>query len=369
MKIVTILGARPQFIKAAVVSKEIQKRSSITEIIIHSGQHYDENMSAVFFKEMEIPTPKYLLKMQYTSHGAMTGDMMGKVEQILIDEKPDYVLVYGDTNTTLAGALTARKLNIPLIHVEGGLRNNDLTIPEEVNRIVADRLSSIIFCSTKLAIKNLKAEGFDKFTCNIVKTGDLMNDVVLNYKSKALATSNIFQKLDLGQKEYCLITIHRASNTSKEFIFQVFKALNSIANGIRIILPIHPRTRKALEEFDITLNKNIVLIDPVGYFDMIVLMVNCKNIITDSGGVQREAYSLKKKSLLLMEFTPWKELVDNNFTILTQIDTQSIIDNYKRIDELNPNFKLKLYGNGTTGKQIVTYMLKHFTQKVSANGS
>ena len=242
MKILTILGARPQFIKAGSVSREILKHKEIKEIIVHTGQHYDANMSDIFFEEMQIPKPDYFLGIGGKSHGAMTGQMIEKIEEVCLKEKPDWIMVYGDTNSTLAGAIVASKLHIKLAHIEAGLRSFNMNMPEEVNRILTDRVSNILFCPTDTAVQNLKNEGYDKLDCKIVKSGDVMQDGAIFYKDLAVKPSfNI-------KENYILCTIHRAENTDDETRLRgIFEALNEIAKEKKVILPLHPRTKKMVE--------------------------------------------------------------------------------------------------------------------------
>jgi UDP-GlcNAc3NAcA epimerase len=358
MKIVTILGARPQFIKAASVSREFKKHESIQEIIIHTGQHHDENMSEVFFHEMKIPKPAYNLNVNGLSQCAMTAQIIEKIEPMLSDISPDFVLVYGDTNSTLAGALTARKLNIPLAHVEGGLRNFDLSIPEDVNRILTDRLSDIIFYSTEVAIKNLKNEGYENFPVKLIETGDLMADAVKYYLELSYDNSHIISNLELESVNFILATVHRQSNINLKNMREIVSAFNSISNEIIIIFPMHPNTRKFISIYKIHFNENVKIIDPVGYFDMLQLLKFSSYVITDSGGVQREAYLMKKKSLQLMEYTPWEELIDNGFSITTEIIKKEIVDNFKIMKKKRPDFSINLYGNGDASSQIVKQFIK-----------
>jgi len=350
-KIVTVLGARPQFIKAAMVSRELAGEESLQEIIIHTGQHFDTEMSEIFFREMDIPSPAYNLGVSGGTHGTMTGRMMMELEPILIKEKPGLLLLYGDTNSTLAGALVARKLNIPIAHVEAGLRNFDMRIPEDVNRILTDRVSALLFCPTNVAIENLKKEGFESFPCAIIKTGDLMFDAVVHY-AQLLSSKQHTSQIKKPQK-YILCTIHRALNTEPPGIFETFEALNSIAGSEKIIFPIHPRTKKALLQNHIELHPNIVSLPPQGYLDMVDLLKDCSSVITDSGGLQKEAYALKKKSLLLMSYTPWEELVENQFSVVTGIEKKAILKQWEELQTLMPDFNIQLYGTGNTGKCIL----------------
>ncbi|HUV60018.1 MAG TPA: UDP-N-acetylglucosamine 2-epimerase (non-hydrolyzing) [Desulfatiglandales bacterium] len=369
MKIVTVIGARPQFIKAAAVNRALKKHNKklqnkvgkddsshelFTEVIIHTGQHFDVNMSDVFFEEMQIYKPDYYLGICSLAHGAMTGRMLEKIEAILFKEKPDIVLVYGDTNSTLAGALAAKKLNIEVAHIEAGLRNHDFTIPEEVNRVLTDRISDILFVSTDVAFKNLQKEGFASFQCDIVKTGDLMADNILFYSQEAASKSMVLRKLGIDNEKYILCTVHRASNTTLEKLSEIIKALNKISEEHKIVFPVHPRTQQVIEENNLFLCPRILFINPVGYLDMIQLLANSWVVITDSGGLQKEAYLMKKNSLLLMEYTPWEELVDNGFSQTTEINEEAILKNFEIVSKANPDYSLNLYGDGDAAKQIVT---------------
>lgn len=358
MKIVTIIGARPQFIKAAAVSREIQKHPEIQEIIIHTGQHFDKNMSEIFFEELEIPKPNYNLDIHGLSHGAMTGRMLEEIEKVLLKEQPDFVLVYGDTNSTLAGALAARKQNIKLIHIEAGLRSLDMSVPEEVNRILTDRISSILFCPTDVAVNHLKNEGFDSFGCKIVKTGDVMLDAAMFYSEKSNDKSNILEQYNLEKGNYILSTIHRAENVDNvEGLKQIISAFNKIHKETPIILPLHPRTKSIIEKNNI--HTEFMIIPPVGYLDMIALLKNCKMVICDSGGLQKEAYMFGKNSLVLLEHTPWEELAQHGFTIETPLDEKIIYENYKKSLDSKPDYSIKLYGNGNASKEIVDYVLSY----------
>ena len=267
MKIITIIGARPQFVKAAALSRELSKHESIEEIIVHTGQHFDANMSEVFFEEMEIPKPKFNLAINSLSHGAMTGRMLEKIESLLLQEKPDLLLVYGDTNSTLAGALAAKKLHIKVAHVEAGLRSFNMQMPEEINRILTDRISDYLFCPTQSAMDNLEKEGFVNIDCKIMRTGDVMQDAALYYAEKSAEKSTISEELNLDK--FILTTFHRAENTdNREKLNSIVNSLNHIHEKIcPIVVPLHPRTKSKLEQFGLELK--VKLIDPVGYFDMI----------------------------------------------------------------------------------------------------
>lgn len=351
MKIVTIIGARPQFVKAAVVSKAIKDFSNpekpIIEIIIHTGQHFDKNMSDVFFEEMKIPAPDYNLEINSLSHGAMTGKMLEKIEEILLLENPDWVIVYGDTNSTLAGALSAKKLHIKVAHIEAGLRSYNIKMPEEINRILTDRISDILFCPTQVAINNLKKEGFDNIDNEVVLSGDVMEDAALFYKEFSKAP-----KVEFPQT-FIITTIHRAENTdSQKRLTSIFKGLNTIGKEIQIVLPLHPRTKSKLQQFKINISENIVIIDPVGYLEMIYLLNNCELVITDSGGVQKEAYFFKKACITLRDETEWTELVDKGFNILAGADQDKMVEAFYQNRKVL-NFSTDLYGNGNASKIII----------------
>jgi len=352
MKIVTIIGARPQFIKAAVLSRIIQNDPEVKEILIHTGQHYDENMSDVFFDEMSIPKPEYNLHIQSKLHGEMTGKMMAEIEKVVLIENPDWILVYGDTNSTLAGALVASKLHIKLAHVEAGLRSFNNNMPEEVNRIVTDRLSNILFCPTDYAIDNLKNEGFENFNDKkVFKTGDIMLDASLFYSKNEI-------KFDKNVPDsFVLCTVHRAENTDdNEKLLTIFDSLNVIGSKHKIVLPLHPRTRSKLEILKPDYKDfydNIVFLEPLGYLEMIWCLNNCKFVITDSGGLQKEAYFFKKMCLTLRDETEWRELVDNGYNILTKIVKEEIIEKADRILNIKQDFDKELYGNGKSGELIL----------------
>lgn len=357
MKIVSILGARPQFIKAGTVSRNLTQYPEIKEVIVHTGQHFDTNMSDIFFNEMNIPKPDYFLGISSLSHGAMTGQMLEKIEDVLNNEKPDWVMVYGDTNSTLAGAVAASKLHIKVTHVEAGLRSFNTKMPEEINRILTDRISTLLFCPTDTAVSNLKKEGFDNFNCKVIKTGDVMQDGALYYKHFAKRPQSISKDL----KEYILCTIHRAENTdSSDRLRNIFSALNEISQTVPILLPIHPRTRKILLDQNITFSPEIHVIDPVGYLEMVYLIDNCQAVMTDSGGLQKEAFFFSKPCITLRDETEWVELVENGFNILAGAETTKILEAFSNLKNLkNKNFALDLYGNGQAGKKILKEFLSY----------
>ncbi|MCB9227361.1 MAG: UDP-N-acetylglucosamine 2-epimerase (non-hydrolyzing) [Chitinophagales bacterium] len=358
MKIVTVLGARPQFIKAAVVSRTFKNYNNIEEIIVHTGQHYDSNMSDSFFNDLDIPTPNYMLKLAGSNHGSMTGGMLKDIEEILLKENPDAVMVYGDTNSTIAGSLAASKLHIPTAHVEAGLRSFNMKMPEEINRILTDRISKWLFCPTEAAVRNLEKEGFKNFNCSIIKNGDVMQDAALFYAKKSSEKSNIINSNNLEIGNFMLCTVHRAENTdSEDRLTSIFQALDEIHKDCQVILPLHPRTKKMLYKYN--LSPNITLIDPVGYFDMIEFLKNCKAVITDSGGLQKEAFFFKKPCITLRDETEWVELIENNFNKLAGVDIDKIISIYNKINKFNSNYEMNLYGNGNASNVIATELLNN----------
>lgn len=313
MKITTIIGARPQFIKAAVVSRAFREhRPDVQESIIHTGQHYDSNMSDVFFDELDIPRPHHHLGIGGGTHGQNTGRMLEGIESVLMQKKPDWVLVYGDTDSTLAGALAAAKLHIPVAHVEAGLRSFNRNMPEELNRILTDHVSSLLFTPTDTATRNLAVEGItgDK----VQQVGDVMYDAALYYRHKAKRPQGI-----TVESGFILSTIHRAENTDDpERLGNIICALNEVAAETPVILPLHPRTRKllSLREYD---TRNITLLDPVGYLEMVWLLEHCKLVVTDSGGLQKEAYFFGKPCVTTREETEWVELVESGWNSLASI--------------------------------------------------
>jgi len=351
MEIVTIVGARPQFVKAAVVSREISKHTDIHETIVHTGQHFDPNMSNLFFEEMHIPHPGYNLNINNLGHGAMTGKMLEKIEKILLAGKPDWVLVYGDTNSTLAGALAAKKLHIKVAHVEAGLRSFNMEMPEEINRILTDRISDVLFCPTETAIKNLQQEGFDHFPTRIVPSGDVMLDAALFYQAYSRPPKIEFPP------HFILASLHRAENTDNpQHLLNIIRALETISQGEQVILPLHPRTRGKLEalNYDIT-NSNISFIEPVGYLEMLYLLSHCSLVMTDSGGLQKEAFFFHKFCITLRNETEWTELVENGYNALAGNSYDKIIEIYRK--QPNPDFSRSLYGDGHAAKIIVDTLM------------
>ncbi|MEQ8197847.1 MAG: UDP-N-acetylglucosamine 2-epimerase (non-hydrolyzing) [Clostridiaceae bacterium] len=348
MKILTIVGARPQFIKAAAVSKVLRKKHE--EKIIHTGQHYDKNMSEVFFEELDIPFPDYNLSIGSGGHGFQTGNMLIKLEEIYLKEKPDMILVYGDTNSTLAGALCASKMLIPVAHVEAGLRSFNMAMPEEQNRILTDHVSKYLFAPTDTAVKNLNNEGLAD---NVYNVGDVMFDAVLHFREIAKNKSELYKKLMDQKGQFILTTIHRAENTDNiQRLKNIIEALNQ--SGERIILPLHPRTQKYIKEYDLKLNSNIEIIEPVGYLDMLGLEMLAKKIVTDSGGVQKEAYFMDKPCITMRDETEWVETVEQGWNCVVGTDKNKILD---AIVNFNPvNKKADVFGEGKAA-EIITDIL------------
>lgn len=353
MKVVTIVGARPQFVKAAVVSRALQKLG-IEEKIIHTGQHFDANMSEVFFTEMQIPKPEYNLDIHGVNHGAMTGRMLEKIEEIILREKPNVVLVYGDTNSTLAGALAAKKLHFPVAHVEAGLRSFNMQMPEEVNRILTDRISSVLYAPTKQAEENLKTEGYDNFDIKVEVVGDVMLDAALFYAEQI--------ESEKKKEDYLLCTLHRAENTDDlSRLKALVEGLNQIHQKTKVKLPLHPRTAAVLQKNKIELK--VETIPPQGYLDMIRLLKNCKGVITDSGGLQKEAFFFSKACITMRDQTEWVELVDNGFNVLVGADKQKLIDEVDALANKSLDFSIPLYGKGNAGEKIASSLQTHFGNK------
>jgi UDP-GlcNAc3NAcA epimerase len=345
MKILTVVGARPQFVKAAAVSRIL--REEHTEVLVHTGQHYDERMSEVFFRELGIPEPDYNLEVGSAGHSVQTGEMLIRMEPIFEKEKPDWVLVYGDTNSTLAGALVASKLHIPVAHVEAGLRSFNREMPEEINRVVTDHVSQLLFCPAQKAVENLKLEGV---TSGVHVVGDVMYDAVLRHSDAAEKKSSILKSLDLKPKQYLLATIHRASNvddTAK--LLNVLETFSML--GEPVVFPVHPRTRKAIEAAGFSVGENVKLVEPVGYLDMLWLEKNARMILTDSGGVQKEAYWFATPCATLREETEWVETVESGWNITVGIERERILNAVRNfsIPVARPN----LFGDGDASQKIV----------------
>lgn len=352
-RILTIIGARPQFIKASVVSKAIVQADGLEEILLHTGQHFDANMSDIFFNQLAIPKPDIQLDIHGGSHGEMTGRMLIEIEQALLTHKPDRVLVYGDTNSTLAGALAAAKLHIPVAHVEAGLRSFNMRMPEEVNRILTDQISDILFCPTQTALDNLEQEGFAAKSAQVLNVGDVMQDSALFFAKSAVAPKG-FDMLD----GFILTTLHRAENTDDPLrLAAIVDALNSIHRSVApVLLPLHPRTRRVIAKAGLTLD--VQIIDPVGYLEMIWLLQRCGLVLTDSGGVQKEAFFFGKACVTMRDQTEWVELVDVGANELVGADSNLIIQavtrNLNRIVADNA----QLYGGGQSALRIATHLLR-----------
>lgn len=345
MKIITILGTRPQFIKAAAVSKLFA--GHFDEILVHTGQHYDPNMSDVFFDELNVPRPKYHLNAGSGLHGAQTAAMLAGIEKVCLEEKPDFVMVYGDTNSTLAGALAASKLLIPVIHVEAGLRSFNKAMPEEQNRILTDHISDLLFIPTQTAAENLEKEGI---TRNVHNVGDVMYDGMLHFSAVARQQSSILADLGLQEDGFLLCTIHRAENTNDPERLRSICAATSSTNEL-VVLPLHPRTKGFLKEYGIVPGSNVRLIDPVGYLDMVRLESAARKIITDSGGVQKEAFFLGKPCITVRDETEWVETVENGWNIVVGADEVKIRE---AISSFDPVSERKTYfGTGNAAAQMV----------------
>lgn len=355
LKIVTILGARPQFIKAAPICRSVNHLENVDEIIIHTGQHFDAEMSDIFFNELKIRKPKYSLGLGGGNHGEMTGLMLQKLEPILEFEQPDYVLVYGDTNSTLAGALSAAKLNIPVAHVEAGLRSYNKSMPEELNRVLVDHMSMILFTPTDGATQNLIAEGVKRK--NIYQSGDVMIDALHCFTSLAEKLSNVIREHGLNGKEYILTTIHRAENTNNtKKLENIIGAFSELSRDIDVVLPIHPRTRKIIDQASIDLS-NIKVINPVGYLDMLMLEKYSKAIATDSGGIQKEAFFHGVPCITLREETEWTELVDLGWNRLVSPESSGIANKILSAVNIKPEKSESPYGEGDAAEKIIRHIV------------
>lgn len=352
-QIPTIIGARPQFIKASVVSCAIANAVGIKEIMLHTGRHFDANMSDIFFNQLGIPRPDIQLDIHGGSHGVMTGRMLAEIEQALLEHKPDRVLVYGDTNSTLAGALAAAKLHIPVAHVEAGLRSFNMHMPEEINRILTDQISDLLFCPTDTAVKNLDSEGFASKPVKVLQVGDVMQDSALLFAEKAVAPAGV----DLPET-FILATLHRAENTDDaERLDNIIQALNQIhRDHAPVVLPLHPRTRKLIAQQGLELN--VHLIDPVGYFEMVWLLDHAQLVLTDSGGVQKEAFFFGKACVTMRDQTEWVELVEAGANELVGADKQKIIEATARNIGRRVQDSEQLYGGGEASQRIVDELLK-----------
>jgi UDP-GlcNAc3NAcA epimerase len=382
IKILTIIGARPQIIKAAAISRAISQhfQDDFFEVLVHTGQHYDENMSEVFIHQLNIPQPAYNLAVGSGSHGVQTGEMLRGIEEILFIEKPNYLLVYGDTNSTLAGALAAVKMDIPVIHVEAGLRSFNKTMPEEINRILTDHASTYLFPPTTGGIQNLKNEGFelekrnkyDKDHPGIFHVGDVMYDNSLYYAQLAEKEINLRQSFGIEKNQFVLCTIHRNQNTdNKEKLSDIFRALIEISKNLKVFLPIHPRTKKLMELnlpkgllTEIRHATDIIINPPVGFLEMISLEKNASLVMTDSGGVQKEAFFFEKPCIIFREETEWTEIIENGMAILTGSDTGRIIEAFNFYQNVSTTQKSKegmqsIYGKGDAAYEILKIVKEH----------
>ena len=379
-RIITIIGARPQIIKSSAISRAIRTHFSdkMEEIIVHTGQHYDENMSEIFFEEMGIPLPNYNLNVGSGSHGAQTGKMIEGLETIFLKENPTAILVYGDTNSTIAGALAASKIHIPVIHVEAGLRSFNKAMPEEINRIACDHMSTLLFTPTTTGFENLKREGFaleytEKPSVNspqVFHCGDVMYDNSLYFSSVSDQKSILLSEIGVEPNRYILSTIHRDSNTdiasNLENIFNALLAIQKMS-GYSIVLPIHPRTRSKLKDQlspslleEIENNANFKIIDPAGFIDIIALEKNAKMLITDSGGLQKEAYFFKKPCIILRPQTEWVEIVNNGNAILADANFDKIVEAFTKLNSKSDYTYPSFYGNGKAAEFICEKIIEHF---------
>lgn len=361
MKILTVIGARPQFIKAAALSAKIAGMQTdgedIKEVLLHTGQHYDKEMSDVFFNELNIPKEKYNLKVGSASHAVQTARMMPKIEKIIIKENPDFLLIYGDTNSTLAGALTAAKLKLKIAHVEAGMRSFNKNMPEEINRIVADHLADINFCSTETAVKNLQNEGLGK---TAVKVGDIMFDTALLFAEHAnKLEEKVFLEFRIQKKEFLLMTCHRAENTdNEENLRQIISAANKISQKIKIIFPVHPRTRKIIQNLKINISKNIHITSPLSYLTIITLEKNAFAILTDSGGMQKEAFFLGTPCITYRDQTEWLETVEAGMNIVTGANENKIISAFANFAKKKIKKISKFpYGKGNCAEKIIKTLI------------
>jgi UDP-N-acetylglucosamine 2-epimerase len=365
MKIISVVGARPQFIKLSALSKELRKKHQ--EVILHTGQHYDDELSKIFFSELSIPEPDYNLGIGSAEHGEQTGRMLKGIEEVLIFETPDLVIVYGDTNSTLAGALAAVKQKIPVAHVEAGLRSFKRSMPEEVNRVLTDQVSSLLFCPTKTSVQNLRKEGITK---GVHLVGDVMYDSLRQHIRRAEKISGIMKKLNLSKKNFYLITIHRAENTDLQ---ENLRKIAEILSGLdkKTVFPVHPRTKKSLSGFNLSDNLkskgHLLLIDPVSYLDMLVLEKNARCVLTDSGGVQKEAFFLETPCLTLREETEWVETVENGWNELVGLDKEKVEKCVKKSERLSSSAKKKSLLTTKGASSLICQWISKFEKGMNAN--
>lgn len=368
MKIITVLGARPQFIKAATVSRAVLAHNKLTgadqiqEVIVHTGQHFDENMSEVFFEQLDIPRPAYNLGVSNLGHGAMTGRMLENIEKLLLQEKPDLILVYGDTNSTLAGALAAVKLHIPVAHVEAGLRSHNAAMPEEINRVLTDRVSTLLFCPTQTAVDNLNREGYPFSMVGsrrqeVTLVGDVMYDAVLYYRNLVREKVSL-DNWELNEGRYALCTLHRQENTDDEMrLNNILAALREISRNCPVVMPLHPRTKNLLaDKGNLNWLNGLTVVDPIPYLEMQRLEMGANVILTDSGGIQKEAYFHRVPCITLRDETEWVETVDMGWNHIVGADQQAIIRIIKSLKKPLES-DVKPYGSGNAAMQIVDSLL------------
>jgi len=362
IKIAEIVGARPQFIKAGVVSRALRTHSDVRDVLIHTGQHYDENMSQVFFDELDIPRPDYNLGIGSGPHGQQTGRMLEHLEALLCEEKPDWVIVFGDTNSTLAGALSASKLQIPVAHVEAGLRSFNRRMPEEINRVLVDHTSDLLFAPTHTAERNLVNEGIPSQRIHVV--GDVMFDGALHYGAKAEAQSQILRRLHLSTSDYVLATVHRAENTDDaDRLTAIWSGLQELSREIRVVLPLHPRTRKLLSQHSVlsTTDTRFTVCEPVGYLDMVMLEKNARLIVTDSGGVQKEAFFHKVPCVTLREETEWVELVELGWNrLIVPNNARTIANGCRQALGSQPGRISSPFGDGSSAQKMVRSLIGQY---------
>jgi len=351
MKLISLIGARPQFVKEAIIHEQI-KKTEIEEIIVHSGQHYDVNMSDIFFQTLNIKKPDYNMNIGSGNHGEMTGKIMIEFEKIVQKEKPDMVLVYGDTNTTLAGAIVASKLKIPVAHIEAGIRQEPKDMPEEINRVLTDKISNLMFCASKTSVENLKKENQTK---GVHFTGDVMYDLYKKLENKFLYEK--YEELELEKENYILMTMHRDFNVDKkEKLEKISKQIEKISKETQIIFPIHPRTKKRIKEFGLEKHyEKVKTIEPLDYLNLMGLVKNSKKVVTDSGGLQKEAYFAKKEAIVIMPDTGWRELTDIGWNKLANEENLY----QKTTQETKISYPEDIYGKGNAGELIVNEIIDY----------
>lgn len=362
MKVLTVVGARPQFIKAAMVTRELAGRGDVNHILVHTGQHYDDNMSSIFFCELDIPQPTYNLAIGSFGHGAQTGRMLEALESTYLVERPDCVLVYGDTNSTLAGALAAAKLQIPVVHIEAGLRSFNRRMPEEINRVLTDHIADLLLAPTQVAVHNLHCEGLAGDRVHLV--GDVMYDATIFFAERAESTSTLLTVHGLEPKRYVLATIHREENTDNlPRLASIFEALCRVSEDVPVALPLHPRTRSALQRGGLLDRPygGILLLEPLGYMDMLVAERNAALIVTDSGGVQKEAFFHRVPCVTIRDETEWVELVESGWNTLVSLsDTEEVVRTIRHGLSARPGIEISPYGNGSAASDIVRLTIEAF---------